>query len=82
MHYFMGIKSVDPSGLKDIRDVVIDTSKPCQERIKDYINQMGNPYCYLDNGTIVEIGYSNTEVSLSERLASAAIIAGQKKGNL
>ena len=35
--------SVDRSKLKDIKDVTIDIRKPCRERIKDFISQVGNP---------------------------------------
>ena len=75
-------KTVDRSLLKDIRDVVIDTSKPCKDRIKGYIEQIGNPYCYLDNGVVVEIGYANTGVSLQERLVAYASSIDQDFGNL
>lgn len=75
-------KTADRSQLKDIRDVVIDTSKPCKERIKGYIEQIGNPYCYLDNGVVVEIGYANTGVSLQERLVAYANSMDQDFGNL
>ena len=62
--------TIDRSKLKDIRDVKIDTSMPCSERVKNFVAQVGNPYCYLDNGVIVEIGYADTQVSLQERLLS------------
>lgn len=75
-------KTVDRSLLKDIRNVVIDTSKPCKERIKGYIEQIGNPYCYLDDGVVVEIGYANTGVSLQERLVAYASSIDQDFGNL
>ena len=62
--------TIDRSKLKDIRDIKIDTSIPCRERVKKFVEQVGNPYCYLDNGVIVEIGYADTQVSLQERLLS------------
>ena len=46
-------KPIDRSQLKDIRNVVIDTSQPCRERVKAFVEQIGNPYCYLDNGVVV-----------------------------
>lgn len=75
-------RTADRSQLKDIQDVVIDTTKPCQERIKGYIEQIGNPYCYLDDGVVVEIGYAKTSVSLHDRLVSYANSIGQGTGNL
>ncbi|MGM9601902.1 MAG: DUF6870 family protein [Faecousia sp.] len=73
-------RTADRSSLKDIRDVVIDTTKPCSERIKGYIDQIGNPYCYLDNGVVVEIGYSDTDISLHDRLLSYASSIDQESG--
>lgn len=64
------IRNTDRALLKDIRDVIIDTSLPCKERIKSYIDQIGNPYCYVDNGVVVALGYADTQVSLQERLKS------------
>lgn len=64
--------AVDRSSLKNIQDVIIDTTKPCAERIQSFIDQIGNPYCYLDNGVVVEIEYTDTTVSLYERLLSYA----------
>ena len=48
------------SSLRDIKDVVVDTSVPRRERIRDYVAQIGNPYRYLDDGIVVEIGYTDT----------------------
>lgn len=64
------IRNTDRTLLKDIRDVVIDTSLPCKDRIKSYIDQIGNPYCYVDNGVVVALGYADTQVSIQERLKS------------
>ena len=73
---------VDRSALKDIKDVVIDTTMPCKDRIKSYIEQIGDPYCYLDSGIVVEIGYTDTQVSLHERLVSYASSIQQSTGSL
>lgn len=62
------LRTVDRATLKDIKDVVIDTSKPCAERVKDYIAQIGNPYCFLDDDIVVQICYADTDVSLHDRL--------------
>ena len=53
---------------RDIACVCIDTSTPCAERIKQYVEQVGDPYCYTDNGIVVKLAYSNTDVSLQDRL--------------
>lgn len=78
----INVNTVDRSQLRDIRNVVIDTSKPCQERINGFIEQIGDPYCYLDDDVVVEIGYANTQVSLQERLVSYASSINQDFGNM
>ncbi|MBQ7296537.1 MAG: hypothetical protein IJW86_10190 [Clostridia bacterium] len=75
-------QNADRSLLKDINDVVIDTSQPCNDRVRNYVKQIGNPYCYLDNGVVVEIGYADTQVSLRERLLSYASNIDKGSGNL
>lgn len=75
-------KNADRSMLKDIKDVVIDTSQPCNDRVRNYVEQIGNPYCYLDNGVVVEIGYADTQVSLHDRLLSYANNIDKSSGNL
>lgn len=60
----------DRSKLVDISSVVIDVKKPKDERIRDYIAQIGTPYRYLDGGVVVELGFADTPVTLQERLLS------------
>ena len=55
------VRKADRAALCDIRNVVIDTTLPCKER---------NPYCYVDDGVVVAIGYADTQVSLQDRLKS------------
>lgn len=78
----VNVNAVDCSQLIDIRNVVIDTTKSCKDRINGFIEQIGNPYCYLDDGVVVEIGYANTQVSLQERLVSYASSINQDFGNM
>lgn len=68
--------------LREITDVMIDTSIPRQERIRDYVRQIGNLYRYLDDGVVVEIGYADTKVSLQDRLLSYANNMDRASGKL
>ena len=61
-------QSIDRSSLRDINGVVLDPSLPKEERMKSFVEQIGNPYCYLDDGVVVQIAYADTQVSLQERL--------------
>lgn len=66
------IRTVDRETLIDIKNVKIDPGLSKQERIKSFVNQIGNPYCYLDGDIVVGISYADTDVSLEERLKSYA----------
>lgn len=64
------IRTVDPSTLRDIRDVKINTDLPKRERILDFIRQIGNPYCYRHGKYVVKVGFTDTNVTLEERMLS------------
>ena len=66
------IRIVDRANLVDISSVKIDSELPKTERIKSFISQIGNPYCYLDGDVVVGISYSDTDISLEDRLKSYA----------
>ncbi len=63
------LDTVNRDELVDIRDVKVNTALPKQERAIDFIRQIGNPYCYKHGKYVVKVGFSDTEVSLEERLA-------------
>lgn len=52
------IRTVDKSQLVEISEIEIDTKLPDQERMLDFVQKIGNPYCYLDHGTVVKISFS------------------------
>ena len=64
------IRTVDPSTLRDIRDVKINTDLPKQERILDFIRQIGNPYCYRHGKYVVKVHFTDTDVTLEDRMLS------------
>ena len=66
------LPKIDRAQLKDVSEVRIDTSLPCSERMKQYVEQIGNPYCYLDHGIVVNVEFGDATVSLQERLKSFA----------
>ena len=64
------IRSVDPDTLRDIRDVTVNTDLPKQERILDFIRQIGNPYCYRHGKYVVKVSFTDTDVTLEDRMLS------------
>ena len=62
-------RTVDRDALVDIRDVKVNTALPQQERALDFLRQIKNPYCYKHGKYVVKVRFSDTEVSLEERIA-------------
>jgi len=60
----------DLSELVDIRDVVIDRTLPVEERIKSYVEQIKNPYCFKVGDVKVRVSYANKDQSLNESFVS------------
>lgn len=45
--------------LVDINTVHINSDLPVKERISDFLEQIKNPYCYIDGDTVVSVRFSN-----------------------
>lgn len=58
--------SKDLSELVDIRDVNIDTSLPVEERIRSYIEQVKDPYCFRVGDVKVRVSFSDTNRTLTD----------------
>ena len=64
------VRTVDPDMLRDIRDVTVNTALPKRERVLDFIRQIGNPYCYRHGKYVVKVSFTDTDVTLEERMLS------------
>ena len=64
------VRTVNREALRDIREVEINASLPKGERILDFIRQIGNPYCYRHGDYVVKISFTDTDVTLEERMLS------------
>lgn len=70
------IRLIDKDKLRSIDSVKIDASLSKEQRMRSFIEQIGNPYCYLDGDTVVKISYADTEATLEDRLKSYMEILG------
>ena len=61
------VRTVDPATLVDVTQIVIDESLPQEERVKEYLRQVKNPYCFKVGDVVVKCSYSNDGVTLKER---------------
>ena len=66
-------RMIDRGTLRDIRSVSIDTTQPKEARIRDYIRQVGNPYCYLHGKYVVKVSFADSGPTLEDKLASYII---------
>ncbi len=62
------IRTIDREELVDIRDVKIDETLPQEQRFIEFVRQIKNPYCYKCGKAVVKISFSDTEITLEERL--------------
>ena len=62
------LSEVDKTKLVDIKTVLIDTDMPINERLENYFKNIKNPYCYLCDGTIVKIEFSENGKPLNSLL--------------
>lgn len=60
------IRSVDRGELVDIRDVGIDRTLPKEERVRSFVQQIKNPYCFRCGDVIVKTSFANTETTLED----------------
>lgn len=63
------ICSVSKETLVDLRNVNIDCGKKREERVKEFIQQVKNPYCFVCEGIIVKIQFSNCNDTLEDKLS-------------
>ena len=62
------VRTVDPDTLVDIDDVAVDASLPREERIRSFLAQIRNPYCFKCGDMVVKISHADTDVTLEERM--------------
>ena len=61
-------RTVDRSTLMQRSSVRLDPSAPREERLREFIQQIKNPYCYLDGKTVVKISFTNTATTIEDCL--------------
>ena len=61
------IRTVDPETLVDVTTIIIDENLSKEERVKEYLRQVKNPYCFKVGDVVVKCSYSNDGVTLKDR---------------
>ena len=62
-----------PDTLVDINDISVNKDLPKPERIKEYIRQIKNPYCFKCGNFVVKAKYSDKGLSIEDCLQSIVI---------
>ena len=60
----------DLSELVDIRDVVIDKKLTLEERVKSYVEQIKDPYCFKVGDVVVRVSYAGKDKTLTDSFTS------------
>ena len=63
------IRTIEQSELQELQQDAAEHGLPQEERLKNLLDKVGNPYCYLDSGIIVKLNFAPRGGStLSERV--------------
>lgn len=62
------IRTVDRDALVDIHDVKIDRTLPKEERIRSFVKQIKNPYCFKCGEVVVKMAFSDTAATLEDKM--------------
>ena len=60
------IRNVDKDSLVDLDSIQIDSSKPVQERIQSFLQQIQNPYCFRIGDVAVKVNYRSDGPSFQQ----------------
>lgn len=66
------VRTVNPEELVDITQISIDENLDKEQRTKDFVQKVKNPYCFRVGDIVVKNVYSNDGVSLKERFEQFA----------
>ncbi len=62
------IMAVDINELKDIKDITIDKKLGTEERMKEFVRQIKNPYCFKYGNLVVQITHKDTDKTINDCL--------------
>ena len=62
------VRTVDVSVLEEIEKIEINSSLSARERWVDFAEKIKNPFCFICNGMVVKVSYSEAKESLENKL--------------
>ena len=60
------VRTVERESLADISKIHIDTRMPREQRLADFVRQIGNPYCYRCGKVVVKVSFAETNATLED----------------
>ena len=69
-------KVIDTSALVDIRDIHIDSELPKEQRIRSFVQQVRDPYCFKVGDVVVKVSYSGGDATLTDRFVNMLSMLG------
>ena len=64
------LSNIDIDDVDKIEDIKIDKRKSSKDRIIDFLNSVKNPYVFNVDGKLVQIGFSDNNISADECLTN------------
>lgn len=61
------VKSVDRNSLVDLQEIKIDHNKPIEQRIREFVSQVKNPYCFKVGDVVVKVAFNPEGLSFEEQ---------------
>ena len=52
------IRTIEQHELQELPQDAVEHGLPQEERLKNLLDKVRNPYCYLDNGIIVKLNFA------------------------
>lgn len=62
------LQSVDRNNLVDLQEISIDQSLPIEQRVKDFVAKVKNPYCFKVGDVVVKVAFNHDGNSFEEQL--------------
>jgi len=61
------LRSVDRNSLVDLQEIRIDHSLPIEQRVKDFVEKVKNPYCFKVGDVVVKVDFNHEGNSFEEQ---------------
>ena len=62
------IRTIEQHELQELPQDAVEHGLPQEERLKNLLDKVRNPYCYLDGKTVVKISFAETDTTMEECL--------------